>query len=66
MLEHIGVGIKKLLLETGQKRVDEQRKWRDSLLESGVPSNSDKIVRINEEIASIKKQMDEVEQKNVG
>ena len=55
-----------MLLETGQKRVDAQKKWRDSLLESGVPSNSDKIVRINEEIASIKKQMDEVEQKNVG
>ena len=66
MLEHIGVGIKKMLLETGQKRIDEQRAWRDSLLESGVPSSSDKIVRINQEIASLQGQIDELERKDAG
>lgn len=66
MLEHIGVGIKKMLLETGQKKIDEQRAWRDSLLESGVPSSSDKIVRINHEIASLQGQIDELERKDAG
>lgn len=66
MLEHIGVGIKKMLLETGQKKIDEQRAWRDSLLESGVPSSSDKIVRINQEIASLQGQIDELERKDAG
>ena len=66
MLEHIGVGIKKMLLETGQKKIDEQRAWRDSLLESGVPSSSDKIVRINQEIASLQGQIDELERKYAG
>jgi len=66
MLEHIGVGIKGMLLEAGQKRIAEQRAWRESLLESGVPSNSDKIVRINQEIAAMRKQIDELERKDVG
>ena len=66
MLEHIGVGIKKMLLETGHKKIYEQRAWRDSLLESGVPSSSDKIVRINQEIASLQGQIDELERTDAG
>lgn len=64
MLEHIGIGIKRMLLETGQKRIDQQRAERDNLLKSGVPNNSDRIVRINEEIAAIREKMDELENEN--
>lgn len=62
MLEHIGIGIKKILIESGSKALEEKRKWRDALVESGVHLRSDKIVRLNQEIASISKQLDDLKE----
>ena len=62
MLEHIGIGIKKILIESGNKALEEKRKWRDALVESGVHLRSDKIVRLNQEIASISKQLDDLKE----